>query len=372
VIGFNRLSQVAARWNTGQGGPWNFRHAAEFFWRSVTRTRSFATGGHGDAEHFFPPREFATHLGSAKTMETCCTHNMLRLTRSIYANHVRGYYMDYFERALFNGILSSQDPDTGMMTYFQSTRPGYVRLYHTPFDSFWCCTGSGLENHARYGETIYARDDRQVLYVNLFMASTLDWKARGLKVVQETRFPDEDITRLMFQTAAPQELELAIRHPAWCPVMTLSINGKSKVESRQPGEYLQLRQRIRDGDTFELHLPMSLRLEPLPGAPEAASNEWAAVMYGPIVLAARLGTQGLTPGSQLIVNERKSGEMLNEAIEIPRWSSPLEELPASLQRTAAQSITFTSMGFDGGRSVEFIPWFRIAHERYNLYWRRTA
>ena len=372
VVGFKRISQVSQRWSTGQGGEWNLRLAAEFFWRTVTRTRSFATGGHGDVEHFFPPRDFAAHLGSAKTMETCCTHNMLRLTRSIYQDHVRGYYMDYFERALFNGILSSQDPETGMMTYFQSTRPGYVRLYHTPFDSFWCCTGSGLENHARYGETIYARDYRQVLYINLFMASTLEWKERGLTVVQETLFPDEDRTRLRFQTSNPQELELAIRHPAWCPVMTLSINGKGKVESRQPGEYLELKRRIRDGDTLELHLPMQLHLEPLPGAPDGPSSEWAAVMYGPIVLAARLGTQGLTPGSQLIVNERKSGEMLNEAIKIPAWSKPLEELPASLRRTSDESVTFASTGFDGGRAVEFIPWFRIAHERYNLYWRRTG
>ena len=94
-------------------------------------------------------------------METCCTHNMLRLTRSLYVRDQLVELIDYFERALFNGILASQDPETGMMTYFQSTRPGYVRLYHTPFDSFWCCTGSGIENHARYGESIYAQHDER-------------------------------------------------------------------------------------------------------------------------------------------------------------------------------------------------------------------
>ncbi len=363
VIGFSRISQLTDASEHGR--------AAEFFWRAVTDTRSFATGGHGDIEHFFPPAEFAQHLGSAKTMETCCTHNMLRLTRSLYTHHVRVPYMDYFERALFNGILASQDPATGMMTYFQSTRPGYVRLYHTPFDSFWCCTGSGLENHARYGESIYARDGR-VLYINLFLASTLDWRERQLQVVQETRFPDEDRTRFRFQTAKAQELELAIRHPAWCPVMSLTLNGRRKVVSRQPGEYFAFKGHISNGDTLELHLPMELHLEPLPDAADLSSMEWAAVMYGPIVLAARLGTQGITPGSQLIVNERKSGEMLGAAIEIPAWSKPLEELPASLQRTREESVTFTTTGFDGGRRVEFIPWFRVAHERYNLYWRRSG
>ncbi|HET9475328.1 MAG TPA: beta-L-arabinofuranosidase domain-containing protein [Steroidobacteraceae bacterium] len=358
VIGFSRISQLSLASDHGR--------AAEFFWRTVTDTRSFATGGHGDVEHFFPPADFARHLGSAKTMETCCTHNMLRLTRSLYTNHARVRYMDYFERALFNGILASQDPATGMMTYFQSTRPGYLRLYHTPFDSFWCCTGSGLENHARYGESVYARDG-QVLYLNLFLASTLDWRERQLQVVQETRFPDEDTTRLRFHTTRAQELELAIRHPAWCAVMTLTFNGRRKVVSRRPGEYLEFKRRIRNGDTLELHLPMEVHLEPLPNAPD-----YAAVMYGPIVLAARLGTQGITPGSQLIVNERKSGEMLNEAVEIPGWSKPLEELPASLLRTSDDSVTFASAGFVGGRRVEFIPWFRMAHERYNLYWRRSG
>ncbi len=112
-------------------------------------------------------------------METCCTHNMLRLTRSLYAQEPRAAYFDYFERALFNGILASQDPDSGMQTYFQATRPGYVKLFHTPFDSFWCCTGSGIENHARYGENIYAHDGA-TLYVNLFIASSLDWKELGI------------------------------------------------------------------------------------------------------------------------------------------------------------------------------------------------
>ncbi len=164
----------------------------------MTGTRSFATGGHGDVEHFFPVGKFAEHLGSAKTMETCCTHNMLRLTRSLYAQDPRAAYFDYFERALFNGILASQDPDSGMQTYFQATRPGYVKLFHTPFDSFWCCTGTGIENHARYGENIYAHDGA-TLYVNLFIASSLDWKELDTRVDQATNFPDEASTRLTFQ-----------------------------------------------------------------------------------------------------------------------------------------------------------------------------
>jgi uncharacterized protein len=361
IIGLQRLYEV--------NGPPEFHAAARNFWEAVVETRSFATGGHGDGEHFFPKHEFAAHLGSAKTMETCCTHNMLRLTRSLYATNAIVEYMDYFERALFNGILASQDPDSGMMTYFQSTRPGYVKLFHTPFDSFWCCTGSGIENHARYAETIYAHDGDK-LVVNLFLASTLNWSARGLRLEQATRFPDSDTTRLTFRTAGPRQLTLALRQPSWCPVMTVTINGRERRSCRQPGNYAELQREFRDGDVVEVRLPMSLRLEPLPGTSPNAPGECAALMYGPIVLAGIVG-KPVDPAAQLIVNERKSGEMLNEPVAIPAWRRPLADLPGRLKRSDRQRLSFTAAGFDGG-PVEFIPWFRIAHERYNLYWRRSG
>ncbi|HEX6639138.1 MAG TPA: beta-L-arabinofuranosidase domain-containing protein, partial [Steroidobacteraceae bacterium] len=214
VIGFSRIAE------TQQGVDGAYDAAAKYFWDTVVNHRSFATGGHGDREHFFPTDEFARHLDSGKTMETCCTHNMLRLTRSLYGRDPQVAYVDYFEKALFNGILAAQDPETGMNTYFQSTRPGYVRLYHQPFDTFWCCTGSGIENHARYGETIYAHDD-DTLYINLFLASTLSWKERDVTVTQTTRFPDADTTRLQFKVGQKSPL-LAIRQPAWCPVMAVT------------------------------------------------------------------------------------------------------------------------------------------------------
>jgi DUF1680 family protein len=235
VIGFSRLFEL--------NGMDHYSEAAQFFWNEVVNSRSFATGGHGDAEHFFPKGEFEKHLGSAKTMETCCTHNMLRLTRSLYARDSRGVYFDYFERALFNGILASQDPATGMNTYFQATRPGYLRLYHTPFDSFWCCTGSGIENHARYAESIYAhRDD--TLYVNLFLASRLNWRERGITVTQATRFPDEDTTRLTFDSPARRRFSLWLRQPVWCPVMTVTINDRQRKLSPPAGRLFRARARV--------------------------------------------------------------------------------------------------------------------------------
>jgi uncharacterized protein len=361
VVGFSRIAETMG------AGSGDYDAAARYFWRTVATQRSFVTGGHGDGEHFFPRNEFVKHLGSGKTMETCCTHNMLRLTRSLYARDPQVEYCDYFERALYNGILASQDPETGMNTYFQSTRPGYVRLYHTPFDSFWCCTGSGIENHARYGESIYAHTN-DALYVNLFMASTLNWRERGLTITQTGNFPDSDSITLRFDARQSQNLKLRIRHPAWCAQMKTVWNGRDVAVSRRPGSYFEIpRRRILSGDSVRISLPMTLRAEPLPNAPDHA-----ALMYGPVVLAGRMGTTGLAPGAQLIINERESGNMLRAEVSVPRWIQPLEQLVAHTSRTRADRLEFRTTGFAEGASVDFIPWFRLAHERYNLYWRREA
>jgi DUF1680 family protein len=353
VIGFSRIAEIT----NAVGGPLD--DAARFFWKTVVDNHSFATGGHGDVEHFFPPAEFAKRLHSGKTMETCCTHNMLRLTRSLYARDPRVAYFDYYERSLFNGILASQDPETGMNTYFQSTRPGYVRLYHKPFDAFWCCTGSGIENHARYGENVFAHQG-DTLLVNLFLSATLDWKERGVTVTQTTRFPDAETTKLEF--AGKSATNVAIRQPSWCPAMTVTV-GRRKHVARKPGSYFRVPAALRGGESIEVRVPMTLALEPLPNDPTHG-----ALRYGPIVLGGRLGTEGLTPGSQLIVNERESGNMLQADVKIPRWTRPLAELVANTRRTNPDRLEFRTSGFEGGATVDLIPWFRLTHERYNVYW----
>jgi uncharacterized protein len=350
VIGFSRLHEVT--------GKRAYREAATFFWQTVIERRSFATGGHGDGEHFFPPAEFAAHLQSAKTMETCCVHNMLRLTRALFQHAPAVAYSDYYERALFNGILASQDPQSGMMTYFQATRPGYVKLYCTPTDSFWCCTGSGMENHAKYGDSIYFHDGAS-LYVNLFIASELTWAEKRLRVTQTTRFPDEDFTRLTVHAAVPSPMVLKVRHPSWCSRVMVTVNGRREVISRKPGRYIEIDRLWQDGDVVDVRLPMQLRLEPLPNAPDLV-----AVLYGPIVLAGRLGTEGLSPGADIIVNERMSGEMLNVPMTIPQLGSL-----AQIKRISAPTLSFSTPALHPRPQVVLVPWHRIAHERYALYWK---
>ena len=359
IVGFERLYQL-----TGQP---QYRAAAEFFWRTVVDTRSFATGGNGDNEHFFPIADFAKHLGSAKTMETCCSHNMLRLTRLLFARNPTAAYGDYYERTLLNTILGSQDPATGMMTYFQSTRPGYIKLFCTPFDSFWCCTGTGIENHAKYGDSIYFHStpggsQPDALHVNLFIASTLNWKEKGLTLRQTTSFPEMGKTRLEISSASPQEFDLHLRHPAWAATASVRINGATAETSRQPGSFIVLKRTWKTGDTIELDLPMALRMKLLPG-----STDTAAIVYGPIVLVGALGHE-VKPGENLHISERTIGSVLNDPIEVPTLAGPLADIPTRI-KPAGAPLTFQTEGIGRPTDVTLVPYYKTAHEHYNMYWK---
>lgn len=354
VIGFNRIYEVT--------GDSTLRTASRFFWSTVVNRRTFATGGNGDREHFFPPAEFFRRLGSAKTMETCCTHNMLKLTRGLFMLDPSDEYPEYYERALYNSILASQDPDSGMMMYFQPTRPGYLKLYCTPTDSFWCCTGSGIENHAKYGDSIYFHDEHS-LYVNLFISSTLKWEQKGVTLTQTTRFPEIGATQFRVETPKPVKFRINVRHPVWSPTASISINGRKWKSDGLPGRYVTINRVWRNGDKLELDLPMSIRSEALPGRPDIV-----ALMYGPIVLAGRLGRKGIAPGSDIIVNERTSGDMLNEPVAVPKLLGSPDEIVRRINRLSGSSLVFRTDRIGDPHDVELVPYFRIAHERFNLYW----
>jgi len=354
VIGYSRLHEL-----TGEA---DYGLAAQAFWTSVTARRSYATGGHGDLEHFFPVDEFARRLGSAKTMETCCTHNMLRLSQSLFRAAPRTEWVDYAERALYNGILASQDPDSGMLTYFQATRPGYPKLYSTPERSFWCCFGTGLENHARHGEWAYAQRD-DALYVNLFMATALDWRARGVRLVQETAFPEQPRTRLLLACARPTRFALRIRRPAWCSAPAVRVNGRAVQAPLTAEGYLELRRTWHDGDRVDVELPMALRCEQLPG-----STDIAAVLYGPIVLAGRMGRDGIGPGDDLLANERRYGEVLDRPTPLPVLARS-KDAPGVVIEGPGPGLSFRARCEGVRDAVELVPFQGIAHERYTLYWR---
>jgi len=352
IVGFSRVFEA-------NGDP-KYRDAAAFFWRTVAHTRSFATGGIGDGEHFFPMADFAKHVFSAKGSETCCQYNMLKLTRALFLHDPQADYMDYYERALYNGILASQDPDTGMATYFQGARPGYMKLYHTPVDSFWCCTGTGMENHVKYRDSIYFHDDR-ALYVNLFIPSSVTWKEQAAVLTQTTGFPETPSTLLQWKLAKPSDLTLKLRHPRWSRIATVFVNGAQVTQSSAPGSYIEVARTWHDGDRVELKLAMELGAEAAPAAPDIV-----AFTYGPLVLAGALGKEGLAPGADIVVNERQYGSYNNTPFTPPVLAGEPDEVIRGL-RAGDRPLEFIGQS-RGKEPVRMIPYYRIAHERYATYW----
>ena len=353
IVGFQRVYE--------ETGDDRYAQAASFFFRTVARTRSFATGGHGDNEHFFAMADFDKHVFSAKGSETCCQHNMLKLARLLFMQDPQAEYADYYERTLYNGILASQDPDSGMTTYFQGARPGYMKLDHTPEDSFWCCTGTGMENHVKYRDSIYFHDD-QSLYVNLFVPSSLRWKEKQAELVQRTTFPDEPTTRLQWKLRSPTDIALKLRHPRWSRTAVVLVNGQEVARSASPGSFVDVARLWKNGDRVELRLNMEPSIENAAAAPDIV-----AFMYGPLVLAGALGKQGLADGADIIVNERKIGEYNEGDVMVPTIAGDPKAVAHQL-KPGGSPLEFT-LAAEDGVSVRLVPYHRIAHERYATYWR---
>jgi DUF1680 family protein len=329
---------------------------ANFFWQDVTLNRSFVIGGHGDREHFFPTNDFARHL-TAETAETCCTYNLLKLTRHLFEWSPDAAEMDYYERALYNHILASQDPDTGMFAYFMSLKPGHFKTYSTPENSFWCCVGTGMENHAKYGDTIYFHGGNS-LFVNLFIPSKLSWPEKNLVVRQETKFPESDTTALTFQTKAPAQLALKIRWPAWAEKIYVRVNGKKQKISGAPESYVTLDREWKDGDRVEIRLPMKLHAEPLPGA-----SNIVALLYGPIVLAGNLGTNGMP--NPYAANQRDLVEIPDP--QVPVFVGDPKTFLKKIKPTN-EPLVFQTKNLGQPDDVTLIPFYQANHERYSVYW----
>ena len=329
---------------------------AKFFWQEVALQRSYVIGGHSDYEHFFPTNDFAKHL-SAQTAETCNTYNMLKLTRHIFEWSPDAVAMDFYERALYNDILASQDPDAGMFTYFMSLKPGHFKTYSTPENSFWCCVGTGMENHAKYGDTIYFHGDNS-LFVNLFIPSELSWPEKNLAVRQETKFPESDTTRLNFQTQTPVQLALKIRWPAWAEKISVRVNGAKQKISGAPGSYVSLDREWQNGDRVDIELPMKLHTEPLPG-----TSNIVAVLYGPIVLAGNLGTNGMP---NPYAKDQWDLVKISDP-QVPVFVGDAKTLLKKIKPTD-EPLVFQTKNLGEPNDVTLIPFYKANHERYSVYW----
>jgi DUF1680 family protein len=336
------------------------RHLATFIWNQVTGARSFATGGTSDNEAWeTDPYQLYDELGR-DSHESCCTYNMLKLTRHLFFWEAAAKYADYYERALWNGILTTQNPADGMMMYYVPMLPGMYRTFMTPFDSFWCCTGTGMENHAKYGDSIYFHDG-DGLFVNLFIASELDWREKGIVVRQETRFPEEPRTALIVRARRSVRFALRVRVPAWAAgPCVVRINGKRHEATASPSSYLTIDRTWANGDRVEVELPMELRLERLPDRPDVA-----AILYGPIVLAGKLG------GGEALTEDRVYGKYgpEGEPVEVPRFDVKAEApLGTWIKPVAGKPLAFRTEGAGKPADVTLVPFYKLFDERYAIYW----
>ncbi|MCS6952764.1 MAG: glycoside hydrolase family 127 protein [Bryobacterales bacterium] len=359
VIGAARLYALT--------GEERLKTLARFFWDKVVYERSFVNGGHGENERFFAPDRFRGNL-TGRTAETCNTYNMLKLTRHLFAWEPSAAVADFYERALYNHILASQHKQTGMMIYLCSLRPGHFKVFNTPYDSFWCCTGTGMENHAKYGDSIYFHDD-EGLYVNLFIASELDWREKGLKIRQQTAYPEQPLTRFRFEAERPVSAVVRIRHPWWAEgSLKLSVNGRSVRAASKPGEYASVSREWKTGDVLEVAFPMRMRLETLPGDPNRV-----AILYGPVVLAGALGNEAMDPPipfakGQLDYDGLPAADVPVIVAPEPNPEKWLRRVPGRFRFVAARAGLFQHLEAPEAPAPELVPFYDLWDQRYTVYW----
>jgi DUF1680 family protein len=345
VIAAARLYEL-----TGDKRYWNI---ADYFWHEVASERCYCTGGTSNFELWrSDPGVLSTQL-SPQTTEDCCVYNMLKLTRHLFAWSPQAHYMDYYERVLFNHRMGTIDPETGTTVYYLALGNGYSKIYAKPFDSFWCCNGTGAEEFAKLTDTIYFHDDDSI-FVNLYIASDVNWPEKGIRVTQQTSFPEEQGTTLLVSAAKPVDIDLKFRIPYWAKSGSVAVNGRAVPAFADPGSYLVLRGPWKNGDRIQLSLPMHLHAAPMPD-----KQDLQAPMYGPLVLAARFEEEP---------REKWYRHFTAQAKQAPaptlQFKGKLDN-PASWLEPAAGKLTFR--GVSQNQSVAFVPLSSIVHERYSVY-----
>jgi hypothetical protein len=328
-------------------GDTSDRKAAEFFWKTVINHHTYVTGGNGNEEYFGPEDKLRDRLGEGTT-ETCNVYNMLKLSEHIFEWRASAEVADYYEKGLFNHILSSQNPENGHVTYNLSLDMGGYKAFQDPLD-FTCCIGSGMENHSKYGINIYYHNDNE-LFVFQYIASILSWKEKGLTLTQNTSFPETQGSAFDLRCEKPVNLTLQIRYPSWAHNgMEIKVNGKRINNTLGPGSFVPVQRTWNDGDKIEVYIPFSLSLVAMPD-----DSNRVAVMYGPLVLAGDLGPvkdSSLRDAMYVPV-------MMTEKRDPASWIKPVEGKPN----------TFITFNTGRPRDVELKPFYSIYNRRYSVYW----
>jgi hypothetical protein len=328
-------------------GDVSSRKAAEFFWDRVVNHHSYVTGGNCNNEYFGPADKLRNRLGEGTT-ESCNVYNMLKLSEHLFKWEGSPEVADFYERALFNHILATQNPVNGHVVYNLSLDMGGFKEFQDP-EWFTCCIGTGMENHSKYGSNIYYHSDNE-LYIFQYIASELAWKDKGLKIVQRTNYPGEQGSTLEFTCENPARLAVKVRYPSWAENgIEVLINGKGKRVRQDPGSFVTIERKWKTGDILEVKLPFSLRLELMPD-----DSSRVAVMYGPLVLAGDLGP--LTDSASK--DPMYVPVLMTENRDPSAWLIPVE----------GKVNTFRTVKTGRPRDVEMKPFYTIYDKRYSVYW----
>ncbi|HEX7366216.1 MAG TPA: glycoside hydrolase family 127 protein [Pelobium sp.] len=360
VIGFLRIGELE------HNQAW--QNAASFFWETVVTNRSISIGGNSVREHFNKTDDFSQMMCYKEGPETCNSYNMLKLSKYLFQEHPKTKYIDYYEKTTYNHILSSQHPKDGGLVYLTPLRPQHYRTYSQPQTSFWCCVGTGIENHAKYGELIYAhtKDD---LYVNLFIQSSLSWKQKNLVLKQETRFPFEETTSLKLSLVSPKIFSINIRKPKWVKngLMEIRINKKPLHLKPNNEGYYVLKKEWKSGDEITCFMRMETTTEALPD-----NSSWISFVHGPIVLAAATSTNDL---NGLKADEDRKAHIANGPI-YPVSDAPVIIADSNNFKPVLENINEKELVFGLSKYIyqqkykelQLIPFFELHDARYMIYW----
>lgn len=359
ITGFERIGELSH--------DDTYVRAGRFFWEDVTANRTLAFGGNSRREHFASISACDDYINDVEGPESCNSYNMLKLTEDLFRIDPSARYVDYYERTLYNHILSTQHPVHGGYVYFTPARPRHYRVYSAPNEAMWCCVGSGMENHAKYNQFIYTHR-RDSLFVNLFIASELNWREKGVQIRQETTFPFEECTRIIV-TKGSARLTLMIRYPSWVMdgMLRILVDGKSEPIVSHPSSYVALDRVWKTGDTVQVSLPMRTTVEHLPYRPA-----YIAFMHGPILLGAKTGTEDL---AGLVADGSRWGHIASGK-RLPVDKAPviiqddLSRISDELAPLQGSPLTFAAPGLKmvNPINVVFEPFYQIHDARYMMYW----
>ena len=358
VVGFERISELS--------GDEAYHNAASFFWDIVTGERTLAFGGNSRREHFPSKEACKDFVEDIDGPETCNTNNMLKLSEELHRRNPEARYADFYELATFNHILSSQHPEHGGYVYFTSARPRHYRNYSAPNEAMWCCVGTGMENHGKYGQFVYTHKGDN-LFVNLFVSTELNWKERGIVLRQETGFPYTENSKITI-AQGKGKFTLQVRYPGWVKPgeFDVKVNGKPVSIVTGPSSYVAISRQWKKGDVVEMTFPMHNSIKYLPNLPQ-----YIALMHGPVMLAMKTGTEDLV---RLIADDSRFGQ-LAVGKKLPVDQAPilinnnLEDIANQLVPVAGKPLHFTlTTRMENEIRNELMPFFELHDSRYMMYW----